>query len=106
VGKGKSNVSRILNLFVAQHDEVCVAAGYATWASLPEEMLCAQEFYGRLAYYLVNVYIIESSRNDGQPLRCDSVLNYMTQSIQQASARFKASGTPATLLFLQCLDSR
>ena len=100
--KGKLNVARIVDKFV-KDDPLC--AGRA-WASLPEEMVCGEQFYERLAYFLVNVYIIESAKNDGQPLACDTVLNYMTQSIQQASARFKAGGTPATQLFLLCTDYR
>lgn len=98
----KTNVLRILNLFIAQDDELD-----GDWDSLPEDVLCAKQFYERLAYFLLHEYKIPGgSKNAGLPLDGDTPMTYLNVAVNQAANKFRAAGTDATKGFFNCLDQK
>jgi hypothetical protein len=98
----KTNVLRILNLFIAQDDELD-----GDWDSLPEDVLCAKQFYERLAYFLLHEYKIPGgAKNAGLPLDGDTPMTYLNVAVNQAANKFRAAGTDATKGFFNCLDQK
>ena len=101
----KSNMVRIVNIFIAQ-DEEALAAG-KDWSALGEQMLCSQLFYQRLAHYLLNVYVFHGPKAEpgGSHLEGRVASNYLRTIINMAAERFKANGQAETKLFFNCLDT-
>ena len=69
----KKNVTRIFTEFAEQDDEL-----QGDWNQLSKAVVCAQPLYERWAGFLVYTYKIpQGVKNAGEPLACQSVLNYI-----------------------------
>ena len=74
---------------------------------LPECVVTRRELYEHFANYLLEVYIIApGNKNAGQPLACSTVCNGLGALLNMVKVRFGTSGSPATKLFLTCLEVR
>ena len=70
------------------------------WSALPESTVCA------MPLYLQNEYLIETGPRAGKHQRCRTSQNLLGALLGQASDKFKATGTPATLYFFTCHDEK
>lgn len=76
------------------------------WADLPESVVCSMPMYDHFATFLCKEYKIPAgSPNAGDFLSCGVVLNYLAILLNHASAKYKATGSDASKLFLTCLDT-
>ena len=74
---------------------------------LSEDALCCQPTHGGYALYLIDEALIPAGvRNGGKHYAFGTVLDYMGSLLNQCSAKFRATASPATLQFLSCLDSK
>ena len=104
--KGKANVIRIFEKFRT------TAPGMkekyprpVAFDQLPEEALCDPEVYALFATYLTEYYKIETGQYKGNGLSHETAANYLSSIINQAAARFKATGSNTAKLFFTCLDT-
>ena len=74
---------------------------------LPERLHCSQELYESLQKWLLEEYIIEDgSKNAGQRLNCNVVMQAISSLINQAATKHKISSNDGTKLFFTCLDPK
>ena len=76
------------------------------WHFLPEATVCAMALYTDYVSYLQDEYLIESGARQGKHLRGRTVQNLLGALLVLASDKFKATGTPSTLLFFTCHDEK
>ena len=76
------------------------------WHLLPEATVCAMPLFTDFVDFLQNEYLIESGPRAGKDQRCRTSQNILGALLVLASDKFKATGTPATLLFFTCHDEK
>ena len=112
VGMSKSHANthrRALDLF-DQHiqlNEKRRAALPQKWSQFTAAQLCRADVWSGFGEFLSEEHIIaESDRGGGHHLAIGTQLDYLGAALNQAAAKFKATGDDATKLFFTCLDPK
>ena len=99
----KRNVRRIFALFQSKNQTLPESLG--EWDELPEEVLCSREVYDHFEHFLAKEYLPDID-DPTTFLTPQVAISYLSSIINDASAKFKATGGHAVKLFFTCLDTK
>ena len=92
--KGKANHVRIGTCFLKHAQN---PAWGLIWAGVPEADICSEEFFGSLATFLVEIYVIESGqKNQGKNLASGTAIQVWSGLIDEVKNRFSKSVSEQT----------